>query len=55
MADPRYAIAVDELVAGARVSREEQVESQPVPASPPAGTGDPTPYGDAMSGDADGD
>ena len=55
MADPRYAIPLDELVAGARVAREEQVELQTDPVPPAPAYGDPLRYGDGMSGDADGD
>ena len=56
MTEPRYSIPVDDLVASARVPVAEQVEVQAEPQQP--GTDRPTgvhPYGDGMSGDADGD
>jgi hypothetical protein len=56
MTEPRYSIPLDELEAGARVPVSEQVEVQAEPGQPTpdwrAGT---PPYGDGMSGDADGD
>ena len=56
MADPRYAIPLDELVAGVQVAREQQVVEVPTQSSLPAPAAvDPLPYGDGMSGDADGD
>ena len=55
MVDPRYAIPLEEFVAGAEVARAEQVEMQAVPVVPAPAGGDPLPYGDGMSGDADGD
>ncbi len=55
MADPRYAIPLDEFVAGAEVAREEQVEVQAEPVVPAPPYGAPLPYGDGMSGDVDGD
>ena len=55
MVDPRYAIPLEEFVAGAEVARAEQVEVQALPVVPPPVYGDPLPYGDGMSGDADGD
>lgn len=55
MGDPRYAIPLDEFTAGAEVPRAEQVELQAEPVVPPRAVGDPLPYGDGMSGDADGD
>ena len=55
MTDPRYAIPLDEFVAGAQVAREDQVEVQTHAAVPPPVPGDPLPYGDGMSGDVDGD
>jgi hypothetical protein len=56
MAEQRYAIPVDELVSSAQVPVGEQVETQAYPGHPPAdwSTGG-HPYGDGMSGDADGD
>ena len=56
MTDQRYSIPVDELVSGARVDVTDQVELQAEPQQPPEGwsTG-VLPYGDGMSGDADGD
>lgn len=55
MVDPRYAIPLEEFVAGAEVARAEQVEVQAEPVVPPSAYGDPLRYGDGMSGDADGD
>jgi hypothetical protein len=55
MADPRYAIPLDELVAEARVAREEQVELQAQPVVPTGAYGAPLPWADGMTGDADGD
>jgi hypothetical protein len=55
MADPRYAIPLDEFVAGAQVAREDQVEVQTDVVVPPPVHGDPLRYGDGMAGDADGD
>ena len=55
MADPRYAIPLEEFVAGAEVARAEQVEVQAVPVVPPPASGDPLHHADGMSGDADGD
>ena len=56
MTDSPYAIPVEDLVAGARVARTEQVELQSLPE---AGRGDwspgPHPYGDGAGGDVDGD
>jgi hypothetical protein len=56
MSDSRYAIPLDELVSSARVEAGDQVEEQPqvVPAPVDWSTG-VHPYGDGMSGDADGD
>lgn len=55
MTESPYAIPVEDLVDNARVPVAEQVVEQPerrlVP-DPPAG---PHPYGDGMSGDADGE
>ncbi len=56
MTEQRYAMTVDELVASARVPITELVEQQAEPQVPGSdwSTG-PNPYGDGMSGDADGD
>jgi hypothetical protein len=56
MTDQRYSIPVDELVSSARVDVTDQVELQAEPRQPPAGWSPGVlPYGDGMSGDADGD
>jgi hypothetical protein len=55
MADPRYAIPLEEFVAGAEVARAEQVEVQAEPVVPAPARGEALPYGDGMTGDADGD
>lgn len=56
MTEQRYSIPVDDLVASARVPVAEQVEVQAEAQQPPAaGSTDVHPYGDGMSGDADGD
>lgn len=55
MADPRYAIPLDEFVAGAQVAREDQVEVQVERVVPAPVRGEVLPYGDGMTGDADGD
>lgn len=55
MADPRYAIPLDEFTAAAEVPRAEQVEVQAQPVVPAPALGEPLPYGDGMTGDADGD
>ena len=55
MADPRYAVPLEEFVAGVEVARTDQVEVQAEPAVPPPALGEPLPYGDGMSGDIDGD
>ncbi|MDT0276557.1 hypothetical protein [Blastococcus goldschmidtiae] len=55
MTDPRYAIPLDEFVAGAEVAREEQVEVQAEPGVPAPVYGDALRYGDGMTADADGD
>ena len=56
MTEQRYTISVDELVAGARVPLEEQVEVQAEPRLPATDwSSGVNPYGDGMSGDADGD
>lgn len=55
MTEQRYSIPLDELVAGARVPAEAQVEVQAEPRQPAAGWAPGVhPYGDGMSGDADG-
>lgn len=55
MADPRFTIPLDDLEAGARVAREEQVEVQADITHPPSAAPDGLRYGDGMSGDVDGD
>ena len=56
MTDQRYSIPVDELVSSARVDVTDQVELQAEPRQLPAGWSPGVlPYGDGMSGDADGD
>lgn len=55
MTDPRYRIPVDELVAGAQVALEEQVEVQADSVAPATAYGDRLPHGDGMTGDVDGD
>jgi len=56
MTEQRYSIPVEELVDGARVPVSEQVEVQAEPRQPaPDWTSGVAPYGDGMSGDADGD
>ena len=56
MTEQRYSIPVDELEASARVPAAEQVETQAEPQRPPADwSAGINPYGDGMSGDADGD
>ena len=55
MTEQRYSIPLEELVAGARVPVEAQVEVQAEPRQPaPDWTTGVHPYGDGMSGDADG-
>lgn len=55
MVDPRYAIPLEEFVAGAQVAREEQVEVQAEPVVPLPWSVDPLRHADGGSGDADGD
>ena len=55
MVDPRYAIPLEEFVAGAEVARAEQVEVQAVPVVPPPALGDPLRHAGGSAGDADGD
>ena len=56
MTEQRYSIPLEELVAGARVPAEAQVEVQAEPRQPATDwSAGPTPYGDGMSGDVDGD
>ena len=56
MTEQRYSIPVEELVAGARVPVGEQVEVRAEPQHPaPDRSAGTTPYGDGMSGDADGE
>jgi hypothetical protein len=56
MTDNPYAIPAEDLVAGARVARSDQVEMQSVPE---VGHGDWSPslhpFGDGAGGDVDGD
>jgi len=56
MTENPYAIPMDEFVARARAAVADQVEVQAEPQQPPGdwSTG-VNPYGDGMSGDADGD
>ena len=55
MNDSPYAIPVDDLVAGARIARSQQVELHPVPeVGPTAWSTAPFPHLDG-GGDADGD
>ena len=56
MTEQRYSIPVEELVDGARVPAEEQVEVQAEPRLPATDWScGVNPYGDGMAGDADGD
>lgn len=55
MAENRYAVPLDEFLAGAQVARGDQVEVQAEPVVPTPAHGAPLPYGDGMSGDVDGD
>ena len=56
MTEQRYSIPVDELVAGAQVPLEAQVEVQAEPRGPATDwSSGVNPYGDGMTGDADGD
>ena len=56
MTEQRWSIPVDELVAGARVPAEEQVEVRAEPRLPATDwSAGVDPYGDGMAGDADGD
>ena len=56
MSEPRYSIPLEELEAGARVPVGEQVEVQAEPRQPATDwSAGVNPYGDGMSGDADGD
>ena len=56
MTQQRWSIPLEELEAGVRVPVTEQVETQAEPQRPPAGwSAGVHPYGDGMSGDADGD
>jgi hypothetical protein len=55
MADPRFTIPLEELVAGVQVDRAEQVELQADVVHPPSARPDGLFYGDGMSGDVDGD
>ena len=55
MTDQRYSIPVDDLVSSARVDVTDQVELQAEPQPPAGWSPGVLPYGDGMSGDADGD
>jgi hypothetical protein len=56
MTEPRFSIPVDELVAGVEVPLDAQVEEQAEPRRPATDwSAGVHPYGDGMSGDADGD
>ena len=55
MVDPRYAIPLEESVAGAEVARAEQVEVHALPVVPAPTHGDALRYADGMAGDADGE
>jgi hypothetical protein len=55
MGDARYAVPLEEFVAGAEVARAEQVEVQAEPVLPAPAPGDPLRCADGVSGDADGD
>ncbi|MGY1746927.1 hypothetical protein [Blastococcus sp. SYSU D00695] len=56
MTENRYRLAEDELLAGARVPLDAQVEVQSEPVPPPADWRvDALPWADGGSGDADGD
>lgn len=55
MVDPRYAIPLEEFVAGAQVAQEQQVEVQAEPAAPAPAYGDPLRYAGGTGGDADGE
>jgi hypothetical protein len=56
MTENRYAMGLDQLEAGVRVDRTEQVIEQSVPEPLPADwRTDPQPYADGAGGDADGD
>ena len=56
MTEKRYSIPVDELESSARVGLDEQVEVQSEPRQPGSDwSAGVAPYGDGMSGDADGD
>lgn len=56
MTEKRYSIPADELESSARVPVGDQVEVQAEPRQPGSDwSAGVTPYGDGMSGDADGD
>ena len=55
MVDPRYAIPLEELVAGAEVARAEQVEVHALPVVPASASADALRHADGTPGDADGD
>ncbi|WP_347057486.1 hypothetical protein ABC795_12335 [Blastococcus sp. HT6-30] len=57
MTENRFAVDLDELEAGVRVERADQVAEHPAP-GPPPGTGwstDRQPFADGAGGDADGE
>ncbi|MGY2082181.1 hypothetical protein [Blastococcus sp. SYSU DS0539] len=57
MTENRFAVGLDDLEAGVRVERADQVAEQ-VPPGPPPATGwstDPQPWADGAGGDVDGD
>jgi hypothetical protein len=55
MTESPYAIPVEEFVARTRVPVTDQVEVQSEPEHPADWSPGALPYGDGMSGDADGD
>ena len=56
MTDSPYAVPIDDLIAGARIARSEQVEMHPAPvAGPAAWSTAPDRYLDGGGGDADGE
>ena len=55
MTQSPYAVPVDVLVDSARVPVAEQVVEQPERRVVPDPSAGPNPYGDGMSGDADGE
>jgi hypothetical protein len=55
MTENPYAIPVEDLVDSARVPAAEQVVAQPEPRPVSDSGAGPLPYGDGMTGDADGE